>query len=957
METPQEILPSSYSSQEVEAKWYAFWESRGFFTPKINKKVKPFTIVIPPPNITGILHMGHALNNTIQDILIRWQRMKGVPALWVPGTDHAGIATQNVVEKKLAKEGKTRFDLGRKKFVEGVWEWKKEYGSTIVKQLRKLGSSCDWTRERFTMDEGLSRAVRHTFVKLYEDGLIYQGHRIINWCPRCQTALSDEEAPYQEVDGKLYYYHYLVKNPKTGKLEKDEKVVIATTRPETMLGDTALAVNPKDKRYKGFEKKEIYLPLQNRKLAVIKDELIDPEFGTGIVKVTPAHDPNDFIMGQKHKLEFRNIFYPDARVNENGVPYQDLDRGEARQRVLEDLKKEGLFVKEEAHRHKVPHCYRCNTVVEPYLSKQWFVKMKPLAEKALRAQKEKKIEFFPKRWTKVYLHWLNNIQDWCISRQIWWGHQIPAWYCLECYPDIQTKLDRKGGPLEPNKPMPKAHLEINTVSQSEAVPLVALEKPLKCPNEHTQQIVQDPDVLDTWFSSWLWPFSTLGWPDKTEDLAYFYPTTALATAQEIIFFWVARMIMAGLHFMKEVPFRHVYIHGTVRTDSGQKMSKSLGNAIDPLAVIQEIGADALRFSIIMLTASGQDAYLSKEKFDVGRNFTNKIWNASRFSLMNLKDQATRQDRPGKAADGGLSKPVFKEDKDGLVPDLKSLSVIDQWILSSLERLIRDMEKSLTAYRFNDAASALYHFFWHEFCDWYLELCKPVFNGNDAEAKTKTSGVLLHVLETFLRLLHPFMPYISEEIWQLLKNRFDKPGAMPESIMLAAWPEADRKKSSAAVDRKVGMMQEVVVGIRDLRAKLNVPPVKTLQVAVKVKNQAAKKDLEYFASLIRHLAKLEKLEIVTDFERRPAYLSNILKNTEVFVKTEGVVDIAAEKDRIHKKIEETSKHLEQLEGRLKNKDFVQRAPEEVVEKEKARREELQSVLARLRETRELFSSLR
>lgn len=589
METPQDTLSSSYSSKEVEAKWYPFWESKGFFTPRIDKKSAPFTIVIPPPNITGILHMGHALNNTIQDILIRWQRMKGIPTLWVPGTDHAGIATQNVVEKKLAKEGKTRFDLGREKFVEQVWEWKKDYGSTIVKQLRKLGSSCDWTRERFTMDEGLSRAVRHTFVKLYEDGLIYQGHRIINWCPRCQTALSDEEAPYQEVEGKLYYYHYLVKNLQTGRLEKDEKVVIATTRPETMLGDTALAVNPKDKRYKGFEKKEIYLPLQNRKLAVIKDELIDPEFGTGIVKVTPAHDPNDFTMGHRHKLEFRNIFHPDARVNENGAPYQNLDRFEARKRVLEDLKREGLFVKEEVHQHKVPHCYRCHTVVEPYLSKQWFVKMKPLAEKALKAQKEKKVEFFPKRWTKVYLHWLNNIQDWCISRQIWWGHQIPVWYCEPCQNRNQEGM------------------------------IVSLENPSACPECGNADLRRDEDVLDTWFSSWLWPFSTLGWPEKTQDLTYFYPTTALATAQEIIFFWVARMIMAGLHFMKEVPFRQVYIHGTVRTDSGQKMSKSLGNAIDPLQVIEEIGADALRFSIIMLTASGQDAYLSKEKFDVGRN--------------------------------------------------------------------------------------------------------------------------------------------------------------------------------------------------------------------------------------------------------------------------------------------------------------------------------------------------
>jgi len=906
MEAPQEVLPSSYSSKEVEAKWYPLWESKGYFTPRIDKNAKPFTIVIPPPNVTGILHMGHALNNTIQDILIRWQRMKGTPTLWVPGTDHAGIATQNVVEKKLAKEGKTRFDLGREKFVERVWEWKKEYGSTIVKQLRKIGSSCDWTRERFTMDEGLSRAVRHTFVKLYEDGLIYQGHRIINWCPRCQTALSDEEAPYQEMEGKLYYYHYLVKNPQTGQLEKDEKVVIATTRPETMLGDTALAVNPKDKRYRGFEKKEIYLPLQNRKLAVIKDELIDPEFGTGIVKVTPAHDPNDFTMGHRHHLEFRNVLHPDGRVNQNGAPYQNLDRFEARKRVIEDLKKEGLFVKEEAHQHKVPHCYRCHTVVEPYLSKQWFVKMKPLAEKALKAQKEKKIEFFPKRWTKVYLHWLNNIQDWCISRQIWWGHQIPVWYCDSC------------------------------LNQNKKGMVVALEDPTACPECGNQKLRRDEDVLDTWFSSWLWPFSTLGWPDKSGDVAYFYPTTALATAQEIIFFWVARMIMAGLHFMGEVPFRQVYIHGTVRTDSGQKMSKSLGNAIDPLQVIEEIGADALRFSIIMLTASGQDAYLSKEKFDVGRNFTNKIWNASRFSLMNLKE--------------------FKEGQNGLVPDVKKLSVIDQWILSSLERLNRDMEKSLAAYRFNDAASALYHFFWHEFCNWYLELCKPVFNGEDAEAKAKTSGVLLHVLETFLRLLHPFMPYISEEIWQLLKGRFNNPETMGESIMLASWPQADRKKISAAAERKVDMMREAVTGIRDLRAKLNVLPAKPLEVVVKVKNAADQKSLKRFASLIKHLARLEKLEVVTAFDRQQGFLSNIMKDTEVFVRTEGVVDVAAEKDRIRKKIEETSRYLTQLEARLGNKDFADRAPAEVVEKEKARRGELESLLVRLRENLELFGSI-
>ncbi|MBI4372945.1 MAG: valine--tRNA ligase, partial [Candidatus Omnitrophica bacterium] len=621
-------LPSRYDSKTVETKWYSLWEKSGYFTPKIDPQKKPFTIVIPPPNVTGILHMGHALNHTIQDILIRWQRMRGVPTLWVPGVDHAGIATQNVVEKKLAQEGKNRHQLGREKFIEAVWKWKEEYGSTIVKQLRRLGASCDWLRERFTMDDMLSRAVREAFVTLYERGLIYRGDYIINWCPRCQTALSDEEAVHQEIEGALYYIKYPIAStvpgtagtgsPNLSNLSRNvpgtviDYVVVATTRPETMLGDTAVAINPKDERYQHLRGKKVILALLNRTIPVIEDEFVDPDFGTGIVKVTPAHDPNDFAMGTRHKLQFLNVLNPDGTINQNGGPYQGLDRLEARKKIVHDLEAQGLFVKRVSHGHAVGHCYRCHTIVEPYLSKQWFVKMKPLAEKALKAHREGKVKFYPERWNKVYVGWLENIRDWCISRQIWWGHQIPVWYCANC----ANKHSNKG--------------------------IIVTRQDLdKCPVCGSRELKRDPDVLDTWFSSWLWPFSTLGWPssgaaslpEKAEDLSYFYPTSVLVTAQEIIFFWVARMMMAGLEFMAEVPFHSVFIHGTVRVEGGKKMSKSLGNIIDPIEVIDEMGADALRFSLMMLAAT--DVYLSREKFEMGRNFTNKIWNATRFVLTNL----------------------------------------------------------------------------------------------------------------------------------------------------------------------------------------------------------------------------------------------------------------------------------------------------------------------------------
>ncbi|MFA4993598.1 MAG: valine--tRNA ligase, partial [Candidatus Omnitrophota bacterium] len=638
-----EELSKQYNPKETEDKWYKVWEENNLFTAKVSPSKQPYCIVIPPPNVTGMLHMGHALNNTIQDILVRYKRMRGFSSLWMPGTDHAGIATQNVVEKSLAKEGLKRQDLGREKFVERVWAWKEQYGSTIIRQLKKLGCSCDWGRLRFTMDQDYSTAVNEVFIRLYEKKLIYRGSYIINWCPRCQTALSDEEASHAELQGSLYYLKYPLKNNPL------DFITVATTRPETMLGDTAVAVNPKDKRYKKYIGKVLILPLANREIKVIADSSVDMEFGTGAVKVTPAHDPNDYILGKKHNLDFINVMHPDARMNESAQKYSGLERFKARETVLEDLKASGLLEKITPHKLSAGHCYRCHTIVEPYLSKQWFVKMKPLAKPAVEAVKNGKIKFYPERWAKVYLNWMENIQDWCISRQIWWGHRIPVYYCKTC----QLKNPDKGI-------------------------IVSKTKPEKCPKCSSIDIFQDEDVLDTWFSSWLWPFATFYWPKENADLKYFYPTSTLVTAPEIIFFWVARMIMAGLEFKKVIPFKDVYIHGTVRDIEGKKMSKSLGNVIDPLEVIAEYGTDALRFSLISITSQGQDVYLSKERFEQGRNFANKIWNASRFILMNLKPENSN-------ADLCVS---FKEEK---------FEIVNRWIISRFYSTLKKTEEDLAAY--------------------------------------------------------------------------------------------------------------------------------------------------------------------------------------------------------------------------------------------------------------------
>ncbi|MDD5085381.1 MAG: valine--tRNA ligase [Candidatus Omnitrophica bacterium] len=884
-------LSKTYSPKDIEGKWYAAWEKNKLFTPKPEENAKPYTIVIPPPNVTGILHMGHALNNTIQDILIRWHRMKGDISLWIPGTDHAGIATQNVVERRLAKDGKkTRDDLGRERFIKEVWAWKEEHGSTIVKQLRRLGASCDWTRERFTMDSGLSNAVREAFVRLYEKGLIYRGSYIINWCPRCKTALSDEEAPHKDLEGMLYYIKYPIKG------KKGEHVTVATTRPETMLGDTAVAVNPHDKRYRSLLKEKVILPLIERELSVIEDAWVDPEFGSGVVKITPAHDPNDFEIGKRHKLAEINILTPDGRVNENGKQYKGLDRFEARKKIVEDLKEQGLLVKVVSHLHAVGHCYRCHTVVEPYLSEQWFVRMKPLAEPAVKAVKDGRLKFYPDRWTKVYLNWMENIRDWCISRQIWWGHQIPVWYCKNC------------GEI-----------------------IVSRTTPSECKKCGSKALKQDEDVLDTWFSSWLWPFSTLGWPEKTEDLAYFYPTSDLVTAPEIIFFWVARMIMAGCEFMGDIPFRAVYIHGTVRTDTGQKMSKSLGNIIDPLEIIDKIGADALRFSIILITATGQDVFLSQQKFDLGRNFTNKIWNAARFSFTQLEG--------------------FKEGSWELGMDPSKLSLVNRWILDRLYQAVRAVEKSLGQYRFNEAANEIYRFVWGNFCDWYLELIKPVlYAEGDSKTKTETKKVLFFVLDKTLRLLHPLMPFITEEIWQLLAGyTAEKPEA---SISLATWPYPEENFRNESADTTVSFIQQAVAGIRDYRAGLNIPLQKLLGAVLVVSDEPARKEINSARNDFMQLGRLEKLEVVPSFARpregqwvsRPLVAGSL--KGEVWIDVGGLVDIEEARKRLRAKIQEKRSIKEMVEKKLKNRSFLENAPADVIEEDRAKLENIDWELDRL-----------
>jgi len=887
-------IPTRYDPQKKEEEIYNSWSSEKLFRADENSSRAPYCIVIPPPNITGILHMGHALNNTLQDILIRWRRMQGFNTLWMPGTDHAGIATQNVVEREIAAKGLKRSEMGREEFLEKVWQWREEYGSTIIHQLKRMGCSCDWGRTRFTMDEGLSNAVREVFVRLYEDGLLYKGDYIINWCVHCGTALSDEEAEHREVEGMLYYVKYPVKGREKLEKEGEDYIVVATTRPETMLGDVAVAVNPKDPRYSHLKGKKLILPILKRELQVIFDEDVDPEFGTGALKVTPAHDPVDFELGKKHGLENINVMHPDGRINALGGDYEGMDRFECREAIVEDLKQRRLFIRAEEHGHAIGHCYRCHTVVEPRLSRQWFVKMKPLAKDAIKVVRDGKIKFYPERWTKVYLNWMENIRDWCISRQIWWGHRIPAWYCRDCLKyenarDVEITGPKKRGVY------------------------VGTEPPEKCPACGGTDMEQDPDVLDTWFSSWLWPFSTLGWPEKTKELKVFYPTDALVTAQEIIFFWVARMIMAGLKFRKDIPFRDVYIHGTVRDSTGTKMSKSLGNVIDPLDIIGDVGSDALRFSIISITSQGQDVFLSRDKFELGRNFANKLWNASRYVLMNLE---------GSAPGGGIDKG--------------KLTLADRWILSSLNRTVEKVTRSLEVYRFSDAASALYDFIWHKYCDWYLEISKL------SDDKETTRKVLVKVLAGALRLLHPFMPFITEEIWQKI------PGTPARWIMTADWPEADKEHDDAEALGNMEKLIGIITAVRNVRAFWNIGHDVRMGILLSAGSREDQRLLEENTLYIERLARCEISALGKDVSRPDQSVAALIGGVKLFIPLGGTVDVEKEKARIAKKMEDLERYLGGIDKKLANKSFLDKAPEDVVRKEKAKRDRFREQVENLKE---------
>jgi valyl-tRNA synthetase len=865
-------LPKVYDPTSVEGKWYREWEEKGYFHATLPSEKKPYSIVIPPPNITGVLHMGHALNNTLQDILCRWKRMSGYNVLWMPGTDHAGIATQNVVERQLAAEGKDRHDVGREAFIERVWKWKGESGGQIIGQLKRLGASCDWERERFTMDEGLSRAVREVFVRLYDEGLIFRDNRLINWCPRCHTALSDIEVEHEETSGHLWHLRYPV-------VGSDRYLVVATTRPETMLGDTAVAVHPEDERYADLIGKEVLLPLINRKIPVIADDYVDREFGTGVVKITPAHDFNDFEMGRRHNLDVVNVFDESGVVNSAGRQYEGMDRFAARKKIVEDLEAEGLLDRIQDHTLPLGGCYRCKTVVEPYLSLQWYVKVAPLAAPALAAVKEGKTRIIPSQWENTYYDWMENIRDWCISRQIWWGHRIPAWYCDHCGEITVAKVD-----------------------------------PTSCSKCGSEEIRQDTDVLDTWFSSGLWPFSTMGWPDATPELAAFYPTSCLVTGFDIIFFWVARMMMMGLHFMDEVPFREVYIHALVRDAQGQKMSKSKGNVIDPLTVIDDYGTDAFRFTLAAFAAQGRDIKLAEERIAGYRNFVNKIWNASRFVLMNLEGfEAQRID-----------------------PATIELTNADKWILHRLNETVRETAAALAEYRFNEAASILYRFTWSEFCDWYIELVKDDLYRGDAERQAATKNLLVLVLERLLRLLHPFIPFVTEEIWQALPLPKDAP-----SIMVARYPEpvAEWEEYREAAG-EMELVMDVIRGIRNIRGEVDVAPSREIAALLDCRSEATARIMKRNEGAIMSLARLSDLAIGTGIEKPAEAAVQVAGETEILVPLRGLVDVEAEEQRLLKEIGKIDKDVDFLAKKLENPSFVDRAPADVVAKEREKLAESQ-----------------
>ncbi len=863
-------LDKGYDPHHVEKKWYSYWEENGLFEAKEDGTQPAYSIVIPPPNVTGVLHMGHALNITMQDILCRYRRLMGDHVLWVPGTDHAGIATQNVVEKKLAAQGLDRHQLGREKFIEAVWEWRKEYGGAIINQLKRLGASCDWKRERFTMDEGLSRAVRKVFVQLYEEDLIYRGNYITNWCPRCQTALADLEVEHEEHDGHLYHIQYPFENKKGG-------VIVATTRPETMLGDTAVAVHPDDERYQKLDRVNVILPLMERKIPIIFDRYVDVSFGTGALKITPAHDPNDFEIATRHDLKSIKVIGGDGKMTEAAGKYKGLDRFECRKAVLEALEKEKRLKKVTNYPHSIGHCYRCKTIIEPNLSRQWFVRAKPLAKKAMAAVENGDTTIIPDIWTKTYFEWMNNIKDWCISRQIWWGHQIPAWTCQAC------------------KEM-----------------IVAMDTPEKCTSCNSSQLIRETDVLDTWFSSALWPFSTMGWPEETALLKRYYPTAVLVTGFDILFFWIARMMMMGIHFMGEVPFKNVYVHALVRDESGKKMSKSTGNVIDPLEIIEKYGTDAFRFTLAAFAAQGRDVKMSEKRVEGYRNFVNKLWNAARFSLMHF-------DRPFKT----------------LAPD--RLSLPDRWILSRLTRVTGEVARALDEYRFNDGAGVLYQFVWHEFCDWYLEAIKPTLYRKEKEKeKEGTLNVLRRVLQDTLVLLHPFIPFITEEIWQKM------PGTKG-SIMTAKFPSFREDDALSLIDEKseaqMDFIMEIVSGIRNVRGEMNIAPSLSLDVTIQSQDQDIIKTIDRYREIIVNLAKLNAVIITEPGDRPPESATVVVAGATVFVALGGVVDFAKETGRLGKEIGKLSNELKAVSKKLNNEDFLNKAPGAVVEKVKAKRDRI------------------
>ncbi len=879
MATRDTGLPKNYDPKPIEDKWYEWWLEKGIFQADADTSKEAFSIVIPPPNVTGSLHMGHAFNNTFQDIICRYKRMRGYNVLWLPGTDHAGIATQNVVERELSKDGISRHDMTRDEFVKRVWQWKEEYGNRIINQQKKLGNSCDWRRLRFTMDEGLSKAVRSVFVRLYDKGLIYKGKYIINWCPRCQTALSDLEVEHSEEPGKLYYVSYPI-------VGESGHILVATTRPETILGDTAIAVHPRDEKNKALVGKKVIAPLTGgREIPIIEDNMVDPEFGTGFVKITPAHDPNDFLVGQRHGLEQIQVIDSQGIMNDIAGSYAGLTVVQARERAVRDLEEQGFLEKVEDLPHQVGHCYRCNTVVEPYLSEQWFVRAKPLADRGVASVENGDIRWLPEHWAKTYYQWMENIRDWCISRQLWWGHRIPAWTCQECGNVIVSEDD-----------------------------------PSSCPKCGSSSLMQDEDVLDTWFSSALWPFSTLGWPDNTEDLRYFYPTSLMVTGFDIIFFWVSRMIMMGLEFMDEVPFKDVYIHALVRDEHGQKMSKSKGNVIDPLTMIDQFGADALRFTVAALTMPGRDILLSPAKIENYRHFINKIWNASRFALMNLNDI------------------------DPASPDNSQFRLHDFWIRDRLNRVSEQVTSYLDEYLIGDAARLLYDFIWGDLCDWYVEMSKPALWGNEGESrKNATLWILSDTFKQVLAMLHPFVPFVTEELWQAF-------GFGKEPMETEKWPSAENYSSDSNYSIPMGKLQDVIRTIRNLRAEAGLPPQKAIHSVV-VRTDCAEtiKLLKDNDDMISLLSRVEKVTTIGLDEKSPSLsLSSVLESGTVYLPVGDLLDVKMEISRLKQELSQVQADLSKSLGKLGNDNFVGRAPEEIVKKEKQRVEDFQKRIKRIEE---------